>query len=328
MKKETNIDEISNLNLKIEQKLQKSIIIIDKKEGVTSADEVYELRRIFKNKERKRENKIKIGHSGTLDPKVTGVLVMGLGKGTKVLEYILLSKKVYETEIIFHKKVTRNDFQKALKKFTGVITQLPPVKSSVKRKERQREIYNLKLTFFSSDQRSAKFISSVERGTYIRKLCHDMGEFLGTSAHMGQLRRIQAGVFNLENSKIITTKKIKELYNSNSIKDKKTLLSYFYNIEELFNRLDKNGKIRKIFINKESEKYIKSGNPIRIKNFISGKYSIKKNEIFSIFIKNKDKEEVLGIGTSLKKINFEINNIIDEYEDWYEEEIIKLKKII
>ena len=229
--KKLELFEIENL---IEKKLKSSLLILDKRSGKTSADEVYDLRRILSLG--KKNKNIKIGHSGTLDPKVTGVLVIGLGKGTKVLEYILLAEKVYETEIIFHKKVKREEFLKSLKKFTGIITQLPPVKSSVKREEREREIYDLKLTNFSSDMRSAKFISSVEKGTYIRKLCHDIGEYLGVGAHMGELRRIKAGFFSLKNSKIITTEKIRILYKSNNINDKKELLEHFYDIEELFIR--------------------------------------------------------------------------------------------
>ncbi len=315
-------NELEKINELIEKKLKKSLIILDKKAGKTSAEEVYNLRRILKLG--KKNKNIKIGHSGTLDPKVTGVLVIGLGSGTKVLEYILLAEKQYETEIIFHKKVLRKDFIKALKEFTGTITQLPPLKSAVKRKERKREVYDLKLIYFSPDGRSAKFISSVERGTYMRKLCHDIGIFLKIGAHMGELRRIKAGYFSLRNSKIITTEKIKKLYNSDKIEDKRELLNYFYDIEELFLRIN-NDKVKKIFIKNESLIYIKSGNPIRNKNiekeimkkdFLN---NFKKCQIVSIFVLNKKlKEEVIAIGEVIEELSIEQK---DE-----ENEVIKIKK--
>ena len=133
------------LEEKLKEKYQNSLILIDKKAGITSHDEVYNLRKIFKIK--------KIGHSGTLDPKVTGLLVMGIGKGTKILEYMLLSEKRYIAEFIFHKKIEKKDFQKVLEKFIGKIVQLPPVKSAVKREEREREVYDLKILDYDKNQR-------------------------------------------------------------------------------------------------------------------------------------------------------------------------------
>lgn len=194
---------------KLDEKVARGVIVIDKEAGITSHDEVDRLRRIFGTK--------KVGHSGTLDPKVTGVLVCGLGRGTKVLEYVLLSEKVYDCEIIFHKPVHRQDFGQVMKEFTGTINQLPPVRSRVKRIGRDREVYGLELLDFSNDGRSALIRCRVERGTYIRKLCHDMGQVLknvdgqSIGAHMGDLRRIQAGPFRLDTSRAVKTNYLQKL---------------------------------------------------------------------------------------------------------------------
>lgn len=133
------------LEKKLQEEYSNSLIVIDKKAGITSHDEIYNLRRIFNIK--------KIGHSGTLDPKVTGLLIMGIGKGTKVLEYMLLSEKRYLAEFIFHKEIERKKFEKILKKFIGKIIQLPPVKSAVKREEREREVYKMDILDYDQNNR-------------------------------------------------------------------------------------------------------------------------------------------------------------------------------
>jgi H/ACA ribonucleoprotein complex subunit 4 len=195
-----------NLILK---KIERGIFIIDKEAGRTSHDEVYFLRKKITNLSGKKN---KVGHSGTLDPKVTGVLVLGTGRGTKILEYILLSKKEYIAEFLFHQKVEENFFKENLRKFLGKIKQIPPVKSAVKREEREREIYNLKILNFSDDGRYARIFCSVERGTYIRKLAHDLGEEMGIKTSMGDLKRTRAGVFSEKNSKIISLEKLEEIF--------------------------------------------------------------------------------------------------------------------
>jgi H/ACA ribonucleoprotein complex subunit 4 len=248
------------LEKKMEKIFSNSIIVIDKKAGLTSHDEVFNLRRILKTK--------KIGHSGTLDPKVTGLLAMGVGKGLKILEYMLLSEKVYEAEFIFHKEIEREKFEETRKKFLGKISQLPPVKSAVKREIRVREIYDLKILDFDKKKRWVKLRTAVERGTYIRKLAHDMGEEIGVIISMGDLRRIKVGPFSEKNSNFISSdllkEKVQKFYKTKCFGKKLfyyfDLKKYFYSLEEFFER---EKKFQKIFIKKEAEKYILAGNPIR-----------------------------------------------------------------
>lgn len=133
----------------------------------------------------------KTGHSGTLDPQVSGVLPVGLDNSTKILGTLLEDSKEYVGIIKFHANVGKEQVEKAFKKFTGEITQLPPVRSAVKRVPRKRKVYYLVALEYSG--REVLFKVGCEAGTYIRKLCHDIGIFIGCQAHMLELRRTKAG---------------------------------------------------------------------------------------------------------------------------------------
>lgn len=135
----------------------------------------------------------KCGHAGTLDPKVTGVLPVAIGNATKVLQTLLTTGKEYVCIMQLHKPITREQLDEAVLQFTGEISQLPPVKSAIKRQLRTRTIYYIDVLEFEPTR--VLFTVGCEAGTYIRKLCHDMGEYLGVGAHMDQLHRTQAGSF-------------------------------------------------------------------------------------------------------------------------------------
>ena len=129
---------------------------------------------------------------------MTGVLPIGIGRGVKVLPVISKAGKVYEGVMHLHGEVTKEKLDEVFKKFTGKIEQLPPRVSAVARKLRTREIYWLTLRKF--DGKNAEFEVGCEAGTYIRKLCHDIGEYLKVGAHMALLRRLQAGPFKIDDS--------------------------------------------------------------------------------------------------------------------------------
>ncbi len=136
------------------------------------------------------------GHGGTLDPKVTGVLPILLEDATPLCELFLGSDKVYEGSLQLHGEVTAEQLEEALEEFRGVIVQVPPVRSSVKRQARERRVHELDLT--GREGRRVDFRVRCEGGTYIRKLAHDLGQRLGCGAHMTRLRRLAAGEFVLE----------------------------------------------------------------------------------------------------------------------------------
>lgn len=137
--------------------------------------------------------KIKTGHGGSLDPNVTGVLPMALGRATRIMSALLIAGKEYVCIMQLHDDVPEKKIREALESFKGKITQLPPVKSSVARRLREREIYYLDV--LEIDERRVLFKMGCEAGTYVRKVCHDVGQKLGCGAHMAELVRTKAGPF-------------------------------------------------------------------------------------------------------------------------------------
>ncbi len=112
---------------------------------------------------------------------------MGTEKATRLLDLLLLQSKEYVALMHLHKDVEEKDIRAAFEKFKGTIVQLPPVRSHVKRVPRERMIYELEI--IEIKERDVLFRASVQSGTYIRKLTHDIGQYLGVGAHMTELRR-------------------------------------------------------------------------------------------------------------------------------------------
>ena len=138
------------------------------------------------------------GHCGTLDPQVTGVLPVALGKATRLVDVLMGAGKEYVGVINIHKPVDREKIQKIRGDFTGDIYQFPPLKSAVKRQLRVREIYYLDL--LEMEGRDILVKVGCEGGTYIRTLAVDMGDALGVGAHLKELRRTKAAFFNENDS--------------------------------------------------------------------------------------------------------------------------------
>ena len=138
----------------------------------------------------------KTSHMGTLDPKVSGVLPVTLGRACKLADYFIRHDKSYVGILETHKECNIEELQELIdENFVGKIKQTPPHRSAVARVEREREVYSWKLTEATEDRKSFLFEARVEGGTYIRKLCSDLGEMIG-GGHMGELRRTCAGVFD------------------------------------------------------------------------------------------------------------------------------------
>jgi tRNA pseudouridine55 synthase len=136
----------------------------------------------------------KTAHSGTLDPKVTGCLPILLGDATR-LSKLLLGKQEYVVVLELHDGgKDETELSQVLEEFKGEIYQKPPKKSAVSRKLRVREIYDIELLEIKG--RKALLRVECESGTYIRKLCHDIGLILGHGAHMGDLRRTKSYPFD------------------------------------------------------------------------------------------------------------------------------------
>ncbi len=177
------------------------------------------------------------GHGGTLDPKVTGILPITLEEATKIVQALLLSGKEYVCVMRLHHDAPIDKVKSVLTEFTGTIYQLPPVRASVKRRLRTRRIYYLNLLEING--KNLLFQVGCEAGTYIRKLCHDIGEALSVGAHMQELRRTRAGPFS-ENECLVTLHDIAyylEQWNQN--KDVSALHRFIQPMEKVLEPLPK-----------------------------------------------------------------------------------------
>ncbi|KLU64774.1 tRNA pseudouridine synthase B [Desulfosporosinus acididurans] len=203
------------------------IVNVLKPPGMTSADVVAWMRRTLKTK--------KVGHTGTLDPGVVGVLPICVGKGTRLAEYITEQGKAYLAEVTFGIKtdtqdsfgktvfekqpfLKRAEVERELRKFTGKISQIPPMFSavhkdgkrlyeyarqgiSIEREPREVTLYKIELKkWYDEEFPRAILYIECSKGTYIRTLCYDLGEDLGCGAYMSYLLRIRSGPFEIQDS--------------------------------------------------------------------------------------------------------------------------------
>lgn len=172
-------------NLPIEYLLENGVISLDKPAGPTSHEVVTWVKKIL--------NVDRVGHGGTLDPGVTGVLPTGIGNATKAMQALLYAGKEYACILELHQNVEESEIRRILDEFVGKLYQKPPLKSSVKRVLRVREVYYNYIIEIRG--RIALFRVGCQAGTYIRKLCFDIGEALGVGGHMRELRRTRVGNF-------------------------------------------------------------------------------------------------------------------------------------
>ena len=199
------------------------LLLVDKPAGMTSHDVVHQIRRHFGIK--------KVGHGGTLDPAATGLLLILLGRGTKLSSQVMSSNKTYEGVMLLGittdsqdmdgevtreadcAAITAEQITEEMQKRTGDIMQTPPMVSAVKkngvplyklarkgvtveREPRLIHVYNFSLRGFEPPR--AQFRIKCTKGTYVRTLCHDIGEALGCGACLESLRRTQSGSYRVE----------------------------------------------------------------------------------------------------------------------------------
>jgi len=174
----------------VEDLLKSGIVVINKQAGPSSHQVAAWLRDSFELD--------LTGHGGTLDPNVTGVLPISLGKASKVIKVLQESSKEYICHLRLGKDPGKEKIKDVFSKFLGPIYQIPPFQAAVKRELRIRRIYDLEIMERSSN--SILFRVECEGGTYIRNLCEDIGSVLGTKGVMEQLIRTKSGPFKLEDS--------------------------------------------------------------------------------------------------------------------------------
>ncbi len=171
----------------VEKLINYGVVNIDKPAGPTSHQVSAFVQDILHIK--------KSGHSGTLDPGVTGVLPIAIGRATRIVQALLPAGKEYVALMHLHKEVPESQIRTVMNSFVGKIMQLPPQKSAVKRQLRERNVYGMEILEIT-DGKDVLFRVGCQAGTYIRKLIHDIGQKLGCGAHMVQLKRTKAGPFD------------------------------------------------------------------------------------------------------------------------------------
>ncbi len=191
----------------IEKYIRKGAVNLDKPGGPTSHEVTSWVKKILNPVFKYGD--LKAGHSGTLDPNVTGLLPIMLGEATKAVDALLTAGKEYVCLMKLHSEVPEKRMKSVLSEFTGEIYQKPSIKSAVKRETRVRTIYYLEL--LELEEKNVLFKVGCEAGTYIRKLCHDMGLALGAGAHMQELRRTKTGPFR-EDETMVTLHDLRDAY--------------------------------------------------------------------------------------------------------------------
>ena len=261
------------------------IILINKEKGCTSHDVVYKVKKLTNSK---------VGHTGTLDPNATGVLPLLIGEATKISKYLINHDKEYEVVLELGKKTSTADVEgevieekevpaksleeqyvkEIFKTFIGKQEQTPPIYSAikingkklyeyarkgqeVKLEPRQIEIYDIELLNINKTEKQISFRVQCSKGTYIRSLCEDIAEKLGTVGLMKELKRTVVGDFKIENA--ITVEELKEKIEN--IPNKKEELeekienkdySCIISIEEIFkhnNRIELNTQDYSKYVN-------------------------------------------------------------------------------
>lgn len=260
------------------------IIIVNKPKGITSFDVIRKLKKILRTK--------KIGHTGTLDPLASGVMLVCVGKSTKLAQDLEAKDKVYIADFDIgyatdtydtegkkiaenHIEVSKENLIEATKKFLGSIKQVPPMYSAIKmdgkklydlarkgieveRSERDVKIEYINILNFGENK--AQIQTKVSKGCYIRSLIYDIGKDLGTYATMTELLRTSVGDYSLEQA--YTLEEIENLITKNNFEFLKT-------VEEIFNY-----PIYKLNSEKEFTLF-KNGNTVKINEKIeNGRYRI------------------------------------------------------
>lgn len=256
------------------------IINVYKEKGFTSFDVVAKMRGICGQK--------KIGHTGTLDPDAEGVLPVCLGKATKVCDMLTDSDKIYRAVMLLGIEtdtqdttgtvlsegdvsgITEEDIRKVISAFTGQISQVPPMYSALKvdgkklcdlaragitveRKARTVTVYHIAVEKIQLPR--VEMTVHCSKGTYIRTLCHDIGEALGCKAAMEHLVRVQAAGYRLEDSC-----KLDELQ---QLKDQGKLSEVIHPIEDVFARYPA------LYVKPQSDKMLQNGNALGAGQFES-----------------------------------------------------------
>jgi len=268
----------------IEEHINKGVINLDKPPGPTSHEIDSWVKKILQVE--------KTGHGGTLDPRVTGVLPVGINQSTRVIQLLLEAAKEYVCLMRIHQKVRETRIREVLNEFQGKIFQTPPIKAAVKRELRVRNIYYADI--LEIDGQDILFKIGCEAGTYIRKYCHDIGEALGCGAHMAELRRTKAGPFK-EDETLITLQDLTDAYYWWKNEDNPEYIrKYILPMESAVEHLPK------LFIRDSAVDAISHGADLASGGIVSLQDNIKKDDTVAVLTQ---KGELVASGKSLGTSN-------------------------
>ncbi len=273
----------------IEEVINYGIVNIDKPRGPTSHQISDYVKKILKIK--------KAGHSGTLDPNVTGVLPVALGRATRIVQALLPVGKEYVSLMYLHKEVEEKKLLATMNSFVGAIKQRPPLKSAVRRIERIRKVYYIDI--LETEGKYVLFRIGCQAGTYIRTLCHQIGQRLGTGAHMVELRRTKVGNFNES-----TAVKLQDLVDA----------YYYYKNEENEKYLRKIiqpvevgvAHLPKIWVLDSSVLPLSNGRDLAVPGVSKLETGIKQGDTVALMTL---KNELIGLGTAIKNSEEIIENV-------------------
>ena len=261
----------------IPELLDYGVVNIDKPSGPSSHQVSFYVQKILKIK--------KAGHSGTLDPKVTGVLPIALGSATRIVQSLLTAGKEYVCLMHLHKEVDEKEIRKVCEGFVGRIKQLPPIKSAVKREWRFRKVYYIDI--LDIIEQDVLFRVGTQAGTYIRKLCHDLGKQLGVGAHMAELRRTKVGPY--DESTLVTLHDLKDAYEIWKETGKEDFIRHC--IQPIESAIK---NIPKVYVNDNSVESLIHGRDLAIPGIAKAQEFVK-DDIVAIVDK---KENLIALGTA------------------------------
>lgn len=273
----------------IEQLLNYGFILLDKPNGPTSHETVAWVKKILHVE--------KAGHSGTLDPQVSGVLPIGLGEATKALIVLLLGSKEYHALGRMHSLPTNEKLVQVLKLLTGKIYQKPPQRSAVSRQTRIRNVYEIEVV----EQKERLLLLRIlcESGTYVRKIFYDMGEILGQGATMIELRRTKVGQFT-EDSNLVKMHDLVDAYaNWKEKNDESKLRRFLMPIENTLS------EIKAVVIRDSAVDALCHGAQLAIPGILEISHGLNRGDLVGVYTQ---KGEVVALAESILSENEIIEN--------------------
>jgi H/ACA ribonucleoprotein complex subunit 4 len=229
----------------------------------------------------------KTGHAGTLDPGVSGVLPVALGRSTKLLKYISGKRKTYVGICKFRKELKLEHIEDVFAKFRGEIEQTPPIISAVRKVKRKRFVHSLEI--LEIEGKRVLFRATVEAGTYIRTLCEDIGKAAGTEAFMEELRRTAVG--RIRESSAHT---MQVLADANWLWKEKGDGSL---LKKCIVPVDTLIGFRRVYVRENAASSLAKGAQLMAPGLAAAEPTIRKGDLVSLY--TEDKHVFIGVGIAL-----------------------------